>query len=41
MAYQGESLNWESTMKFEEDDKFMVNIKYIGEEELTLEVIFN
>ncbi|XZL28858.1 hypothetical protein ACSXAG_03825 [Clostridium perfringens] len=31
MVYQGESLNWESTMKFGEDDKFMVNIKYIGE----------
>ena len=41
MVYQGESLNWESTMKFEEDHKFMVNIKYIGEEELPLYVTFN
>ncbi|XZI53867.1 hypothetical protein ACSW9K_10615 [Clostridium perfringens] len=37
MVYQGESLNWE----FGEDDKFMVNIKYIGEEELPLYVTFN
>lgn len=41
MVYQGESLNWESTMNFGEDDKFMVNIKYIGEEELHLYVTFN
>ena len=41
MVYQGESLNWESTMNFGEDDKFMVNIKYIGEEELPLYVTFN
>lgn len=37
MVYQGKSLNWE----FGEDDKFMVNIKYIGEEELPLYVTFN
>ncbi|WP_274292851.1 hypothetical protein [Clostridium perfringens] len=41
MVYQGESLNWESTMNFGEDHKFMVNIKYIGEEELPLYVTFN
>ncbi|MDK0570880.1 hypothetical protein P6O23_07890 [Clostridium perfringens] len=41
MVYQGESLNWESTMNFGEDDKFMVNIKYIGEGELPLYVTFN
>lgn len=41
MVYQGESLDWESTMNFGEDDKFMVNIKYIGEEELPLYVTFN
>ncbi|MDZ5253829.1 hypothetical protein [Clostridium sp. LIBA-8841] len=41
VSYEGENLHWESIMKFDEDDKFMVNIKYIGEEELPLEVTFN
>ncbi|ELC8442484.1 hypothetical protein QYB59_001508 [Clostridium perfringens] len=41
VSYEGKSLNWESTMKFDEDDKFMVNIKYIGEEELPLDVTFS
>lgn len=41
VSYQGETLNWESIMKFDEDDKFVVNIKYIGDEELPLDVNFN
>lgn len=33
VTYQGGSLNWESTMIFDENDKYILNIKYIGQEE--------
>ena len=33
VTYHGESLNWESTMIFDENDKYILNVKYIGQEE--------
>lgn len=41
VSYKGETLHWKSIIKFDEDDKFMVNIKYIGDEELPLDVTFD
>lgn len=42
VTYQGGSLNWESTMIFDESDKYTLNIKYIGQEEqLPLEATLN
>ena len=33
VMYHGEGLNWESTMIFDENDKYILNVKYIGQEE--------
>ena len=33
VTYQGESLHWESTMTFDENNKYILNVKYIGQEE--------
>lgn len=42
VTYQGGSLNWESTMIFDESDKYTLNVKYIGQEEqLPLEATLN
>ena len=42
VAYQGESLHWKSTMTFDENNKYILNVKYIGQEEqLPLEVTLN
>lgn len=41
-TYQGGSLNWESTMIFDENDKYILNVKYVGQEEqLPLEATLN
>ena len=42
VAYQGESLHWKSTMTFDENNKYILNIKYMGQEEqLPLEATLN
>lgn len=33
VTYQGESLHWQSTMTFDENNKYTLNVKYIGEKE--------
>lgn len=41
LTYRGESFNWESTMIFDEEDKQSLNIKYLGHEQLPIDVSFN
>ena len=42
VTYQGGSSNWESTMIFDENNKYILNVKYIGQEEhLPLEATLN
>ncbi len=40
-TYHGQSFHWESTMIFDEEGKQSLNIKYLGQEQLPIEVSFN
>lgn len=41
VTYHGKSFNWESTMIFDEEDKQSLNIKYLGQEQLPIDVSFS
>lgn len=40
LSFQGASQSWEATINYDKDSKHKVNIKYIGLEELPMEVEF-